>query len=386
MNDSELKALDKKHVMQTYKRFDVVFNRGEGCYVYDTNGKKYLDFMCGIATSPLGHANSDVAKAITDQANTLISVSNLYYSEPPILLAQKLSELSGLQKCFFSHSGADASETAIKLTKRVTGKTEFIAFKNSFHGRTTGSLALTWKHRLREPFLPLSPSVVFAEFGEAQAVEKLITKDTAGLFVEPIQGEAGIVVPLDGFLKRLRDICTKHKILLIVDEVQTGVGRTGSFFAYRREGIQPDIVTAAKGLANGVPIGVCLSNFDFEPGDHGSTLGGNNLSAAAALATIEYIEKNELLLNAEEMGNYLMQELQAVKNTCDLIKDVRGAGLMIGIILKDDNAQKITQQALENGLICNAPTPDVIRLLPPLIITKKQADDCVSILKKAMQA
>lgn len=381
MNPDELKQLEARHVMQTYKRFDLILQSGDGCYVYGHDGKKYLDFIGGIATCTVGHANKAVAKAIADQAAKLTSVSNLYYTELQIRLAQKLAQLSGLQKCFFGHSGADSNETAIKLAKRATGKTEFIAFENSFHGRTTGSLALTWDPKYREPFMPLSPTVKFAKFGDVGSIKKLINDQTTGVFVEPIQGEAGVVVPPPGFLKELRQLCDEAKILLIIDEVQTGVGRTGKFFAYQHEDILPDIVTTAKGLANGLPIGVCLSNLDFGPGEHGSTLGGNNLSIAGALATIDYIEKNHLQDNAREVGNYLMSELKNLP----AVKAVRGQGLMIGIVLKDAQAKNIVEKSLQGGLLCNAPAPDVIRLLPPLIATKQQADECVDKLKKAMQ-
>lgn len=382
MDPDELKQLEARHVMQTYKRFDVVIKSGDGCYVYGHDGKKYLDFIGGIATCTVGHANPAVTKALADQAAQLTSVSNLYYTEPQVRLAKKLAELSGLQKCFFCHSGADSNEAAIKLAKRVTGKTEFIAFENSFHGRTTGSLALTWAPKYREPFMPLAPPVKFAKFGDIDSVKKLINDQTAAVVVEPIQGEAGVVVPKPGFLKELRELCDQAKILMIIDEVQTGVGRTGKFFAYQHEGILPDIVTTAKGLANGLPIGVCLSNHDFGAGEHGSTLGGNNLSIAAALATIDYIEEHHLQDNAREVGDYLMSQLK----TLDAVSEVRGQGLMIGAVLKTDNAKDIVNRALGEGLLCNAVAPNAIRLLPPLIATKEQADECVDKLKRAMQS
>lgn len=382
MKPDELRRLEAEHVMQTYKRFDIILESGEGCYVYGHDGKKYLDFIGGIATCTVGHANPAVVKAVAGQAAKLASVSNLYYTGPQVRLAKKLSELSGLQKCFFSHSGADSNEAAIKLAKRATGKTEFISFEDAFHGRTTGSLALTWEPKYREPFMPLSPPVKFAKFGDIASVEKLITDQTAAIFVEPIQGEAGVVVPPPGFLKELRKLCDRTGILLIFDEVQTGVGRTGKFFAYQHEGILPDIVTAAKGLANGLPIGICLSNLDFGAGEHGATLGGNNLSIAGALATIDYIEKHHLEDNARDVGNYLMAKLK----TLEPVSDVRGRGLMIGAVLKGDNAKDIVQKALDKGLLVNAATPNVIRLLPPLTATKKQADECIEKLRKAMQS
>ena len=382
----ELKQLDSAYIMPTYKRHDLLLEKGDGCYVFDQDGKKYLDFVGGIATCTVGHANPAVTKAITDQAQKLISVSNLYYTEPPIRLAKKLSQLSGLKKVFFCHSGADANEAAIKLAKKVTGKQEFIAFQDGFHGRTTGSLALTWKPEFKEPFLPLAPAVKFAKYNDIGSLEALMSENTAAVIVEPIQGESGVIMPDDSFLGEIRKLCTEHNVLMIIDEVQTGVGRTGTFFAYSRNGIKPDIVTIAKGLANGVPIGVCLSDFDLEKGEHGSTLGGNSLSAAAANATIDYIEDHGLMSNAETVGNYLMDSLRALQETTPLIAEVRGKGLMIGIVLQESESARIVEQSMSHGLLCNAPAPSIVRLLPPLIATKEQADECVDILKKVMQS
>ena len=382
----ELKQLDSTHIMPTYKRNDLVLERGDGCYVFDKDGKKYLDFVGGIATCTVGHANTDIVEAITAQAKKLISVSNLYYTEPQILLAKKLSDLSGLQKVFFSHAGADANEAAIKVAKKVTGKQEFIAFTNAFHGRTTGSLALTWTKAYKEPFLPLAPVVTFAKYNDIESLKSLISERTAAVIVEPIQGEAGIIVPDQAFLGQVREVCTKHNILMIIDEVQTGVGRTGTFFAYQHENIKPDIVTIAKGLANGLPIGVCLSNYELERGEHGSTLGGNCLSAAAALATIQYIEDHNLMHNAEVVGNYLMDKLRSLQKTTALIKEVRGQGLMIGIELHKPEAGRVVAASMHDGLLCNAATPSVVRLLPPLIATQDQADECIAVLQKAFQA
>lgn len=228
-----VQKLADKHIMRTYSRTNVVLDRGANCYVYDVTGKKYLDFVGGIATCVVGHGNRFVADAISCQARKLASVSNIYYTEPQALLAQNLSEISGLQRVFFCHSGADANEAAIKLAKKVTGKKHFIAFKQAFHGRTTGSLALTWNQNFKELFLPLSPEVSFAEYGNVKSVKKLINSDTAAVFVEPLQGEAGVIDPGQGFLSRLRTLCDEHKILLIIDEVQTGMGRTGKFFAFQ---------------------------------------------------------------------------------------------------------------------------------------------------------
>lgn len=385
MMKDRIKKLDEAHIMATYKRADAVFVKGDGCYVYDQSGKKYLDFLGGIATCPVGHANKQVADAVSAQMNKLANASNLYYSEPQVLLAEKLSKLSGLKKCFFVHSGTEANEAAIKLAKKTTGKPHFIAFEGAFHGRTTGSLALTWKKEFKEPFLPLSPDVTFVKYGDIKQLEKAIKADTAAVFIEPIQGEAGIVTPPSGFLSRVRKLCDEKGILMIVDEVQTGVGRTGKFFAYQHEDIKPDIVTVAKGLANGLPIGACLSDYEFSAGEHGLTLGGNNVSAVAALATIDYIDEHNLENNAEEIGHYLIEKLLALKKNNPLVSEIRGKGLMIGIVLNENNAKQIVNKCLELGLICNAPTDKVIRFLPPLIVTKNQVEDALEILKKAMK-
>jgi acetylornithine/N-succinyldiaminopimelate aminotransferase len=304
--------------------------------------------------------------------------------EPQALLAGKLAELSGLKRCFFCHSGAEANEAAIKLAKKVTGKKHFIAFKDSFHGRTTGSLALTWKQQFKEPFLPLSPEVSFVDYDDIEALESAITDETAGVFVEAIQGEAGIVVPKPGFLKEVRKLCDEKNILMIIDEVQTGVGRTGKFFAYQHEDVKPDIVTVAKGLANGLPIGACLSDYQLEAGEHGSTLGGNNISCVAALETLDYIDRHDLVKNAAAVGEYFMNKLKGLKKDTE-VSDVRGKGLMVAIKLKSGKSKEIVDKCLELGLVCNSPAPDVIRFLPPLIVTETQADECIEILKEAMK-
>jgi acetylornithine/N-succinyldiaminopimelate aminotransferase len=385
MNVNQLQEIDNQHIMSTYSRRPLLIEKGKGCYVFDETGKKYLDFVSGIATCSVGHANPTVVRAITEQAKKLISVSNLYYTEPPIQLALTLSRLSGLKKVFFCHSGTEANEAAIKLAKKVTGKSEFIAFTEAFHGRTTGSLALTHNEKYRQPFLPLAPTVRFAQYNNAESLESLVSDNIAAVIVEPIEGEAGVIVPDEGFLTAVRQICDRHKILMIVDEVQTGLGRTGNFFAYQAEGIRPDIVTIAKGLANGLPIGACLSDYSLDIGEHGSTLGGNSLSTAAALATIGYIEKHRLIDNAAKTGTYLMKRLACLSKQGSILEAVRGKGLMIGVTLKRPIANQIVAGCQNAGLLCNAPTPNVIRLLPPLIVKRQQADECVEILTKELQ-
>lgn len=384
MNSNEIKQIEKEHIMQTYGRFDVVIEKGKGIYVFDKEGKKYLDFLGGIATCSVGHGNKDVTKAISKQASKLIGITNLYYTEEQAILAKKLSEISGLKYVFFCNSGAEANEAAIKLAKKITGKKEFIACEHSFHGRTTASLAATWKHKYREPFAPLMPEVKFAEYDNIESIKNAITENTAAILIEPIQGEAGIIPPSAGFLKNLRKVCDDNNVLLIFDEVQTGVGRTGKFFAYLHENIKPDIVTTAKGIGNGVPLGLCISDKSFEKGEHASTFGGNNLVCAAANATIDYIEKNNLMENAIEVGNYFMDKLNDLKKKKTLIKEVRGKGLMIGVVLNENKAKEIVDASLKAGLLLNAAADDVLRFLPPLIASKKDVDKCIKILKKVM--
>ena len=296
MESNKIKQLESEHIMQTYTRFNLVVDHGKGCYIYDKDGKGYLDFLGGIATCSVGHGNKEVAKAISEQAKKLINITNLYYTELQVVLAEKLSKLSSLKKCFFCNSGTEANEAAIKLAKKITGKKQFIAFEHSFHGRTAASLAATWKEKYKKPFEPLGLDVKFVKYNNIEDLEKVISKDIAAIIIEPIQGEAGVIVPEKGYLKKVKEICEKNNILMIADEVQSGTGKTGKFFAYQHENIIPDIVTLAKGLANGVPIGVCISNLDFDKGDHASTFGGNNISCAAANATIDYIQKNNILI------------------------------------------------------------------------------------------
>ncbi|MBU0628004.1 MAG: acetylornithine transaminase [Nanoarchaeota archaeon] len=383
MKTEEIMKLEEEHVMQTYTRFKIVVESGKGCYVYDKEGKKYLDFLGGIATCSVGHGNKEVAKAISEQAKKLIGISNLYYTEPQAVLAEKLSKLSGLKKCFFCNSGAEANEAAIKLVKKITGKKKFIAFEHCFHGRTAGSLAATWKEKYKTPFLPLAPDVIFVEYNNIAALENAITPEIAAVIIEPIQGEAGIIVPDEGYLKKLSELCKKNNVLLIADEVQSGTGRTGKFFAYQHEGIIPDIATLAKGIGNGVPIGVCISNLDFDKGNHASTFGGNNLCCAAANAVIDFIEKKKLMDNAVKIGNYFMKKLSKIDSP--LIKKVKGKGLMIGVELNEDKAKEIVDKCLEKGLILNNATDNILRFLPPLIVKKKEVDEAIKILEEVLK-
>jgi len=386
MNTKKIIDMEEKYLMHTYSRPDFVIDHGKGCYVFDKNGKKYIDLVSGIATCPLGHGNKELANTVKNQIEKLTNPSNLYYSEEQVILAKKLAKLSGLDKCFFSNSGAESAEVAIKLARKYTKKPGIISTKHGFHGRTFGALSATWKEKIKKPFKPLLSNFKHVDYGNAAAVEKAIGKNTGAVIVEPIQGEAGIIVPPKGYLKQLREICDKHNILLIVDEVQTGYGRTGKFFAYEHDKIKPDIVMLAKGLANGIPIGVTIAKEEiassFKSGDHGSTFGGNPVACAAANFTVNYIIKNKLIENAKKQGDYFIKKIKSLKNRN--IKEIRGKGLMIGLAIKA-NAKEIVKKCNEKGLLINSPEEKVLRLLPPLIINKKIIDESIKILVKVLK-
>lgn len=386
METSEITELEKKYVMQTYSRPGIVIDHGKNCHVFDKSGKRYIDLVGGLATCLLGHGSREFAETVKKQIEKITNPTNLYYSEEQVKLAEKLAKLSGLSKCFFSNSGAESVEAAIKLVRKHTKKTGMISTKEAFHGRTFGSLAATGKEKIKKPFKPLLSGFSHVKYGDADAIEKTITKKTAAVIVEPIQGEAGIVMPEKGYLKNIREICDKRNILMILDEIQTGCGRTGKFFAYGHEKIKPDIVTLAKGLANGIPIGATIATEDvaksFDKGDHGSTFGGNPVACSAANFTIEYVLKNKLMQNAEKQGNYMMKKLDSIKSKH--IKEVRGKGLMIGMEMKI-KAADIQKKCIEKGLLVNVASDKVLRFLPPLIINKKIIDDAMKILNDVIQ-
>ncbi len=382
----KIKKIEKKYIWHTYKRHDLVLARGKGCYLYDYDGKKYLDFLGGIATCPIGHGNIELANVIKNQAENIINASNLFYTKEPAMLAKKLALLSGLSKCFFSNSGTEAVEAAIKLARRYTGKYEIIAMEHGFHGRTMGSLAATWEKKIKTPFGPMLEKFVHIKYNDVEALKKAITKKTAAVILEPIQGEGGVLIPDAGYLKAVSKICKEKNVLLIIDEVQTGMGRTGKFLAFQYENIQPDIVVMAKGLANGIPIGATLAKKHVAdsmlPGMHGSTFGGNSLSTKAALTVIEIIEKRKLIKNAEVMGEYFLSELRKIKS--NKIKEVRGKGLMIGVELNVKGAP-IVRKCIKKGLIINCTNTYHLRFLPAFIISKKEIDEGIKIITEVLK-
>jgi len=380
-------SLDRyaRSMMGVYGRPKAVLTRGEGCFVWDVDGNRYLDLLAGIAVNALGHGHPAVVGAICAQAAELIHVSNFFATGPQIALAERLLAVAGApggSAVFFANSGTEAIEAAVKLSRR-TGRTGLVAAAQAFHGRTTGALALTHKAAYREPFAPLIPSVTHVPLNDEAALRAAVSADVAAVFLEPIQGEAGVVVTDPAYLRLARELTTAAGSLLIIDEIQTGVGRTGTWFAFQQAGILPDAITVAKGLGAGVPIGA-LVTFGSEvsgllsAGQHGSTFGGNPLAAAAGLAVLDTIEADDLLAHVTSVGDHLVGAVAALGHP--LICGVRGAGLLRAIELTEDVAPAVVDRALTAGFIINAPTPDVLRLAPPLVITTAQIDSFVTAL------
>lgn len=367
-----------------------VLARGEGCYVWDVDGKKYLDFLAGIAVNSLGHAHPVLVDALSRQAATLIHISNYFASPSQIELAERLKRISGAGdggRVYFGNSGAEAIEAAIKLSRLNRGRTKIVALKNAFHGRTMGSLSLTGKPAMQEPFEPLVPGVVHID-PTLDALELAIDDSVAALFLEPIQGEAGVVELPFGYLERARELSTKHGALLIIDEIQTGAGRTGSWFAFQHAGIVPDAITVAKGIAGGVPIGALITfgaaSRLFQRGQHGSTFGGNPLATTASNAVLEEIERAGLVEAAGTKGELIRTAIAAADSA--LVADVRGRGLLIGVGLTEPVAGRVVLAALERGLIINAANDSAIRIAPPLIVGEAEIAEFASIFKAALEA
>ncbi|HIO92951.1 MAG TPA: acetylornithine transaminase [Leucothrix mucor] len=379
-------------LMTTYAPLPITFTKGEGVYLWDNTGKRYLDAVAGVAVCSLGHAHPVLADAIADQARTLVHTSNLYQIEHQIELGNTLCELSGLDKVFFSNSGAEANEAAIKLA-RLYGKQQGIDRPNiivacgSFHGRTLATLSATGNRKVQAGFSPLVDGFVRVNYNDVEAVEKVAetNSDVVAILVEPVQGEGGVIVPDADYLKQLRDICDANNWLLMLDEIQTGVGRTGEWFAFQHTDITPDVMTLAKALGNGVPIGACLAGGKaasiFTPGTHGSTFGGNPLATRAALTVLDVITKDNIVANAKTMGDYFVAEFKSKLASASNVKDVRGSGLMIGIELTHDCGELVAA-ASEKGLLINVTAGNTIRLLPPLVINKEQADEVIKIVSE----
>ncbi|ABG92781.1 MULTISPECIES: acetylornithine transaminase [Rhodococcus] len=369
-------------LMNTYGVPRVALTRGQGAVLTDADGKEYVDFLAGIAVNILGHAHPAIIEAVTMQLSTLGHVSNLYASEPAIELAEKLlSHLGAPGRVFLCNSGTEANEAAFKLA-RATGRSKIIAAENSFHGRTMGALALTGQAAKRAPFEPMPPGVEHVPYGDLDALDRAVDADTAAVFLEPMMGEGGVVVPPEGYLAGARQITADRGALLVLDEVQTGIGRTGWFYAHQAVGIVPDVMTLAKGLGGGMPIGACIATGAtadlFGPGKHGTTFGGNPVCASAALAVLRTIAEDDLISRADTLGKSLSAGIEGLGHP--LIDHVRGAGLLLGIVLTQDVAPAVENSAREAGYLINAAQPGVVRLAPPLVLTDDQAEGFVAAL------
>jgi acetylornithine/N-succinyldiaminopimelate aminotransferase len=377
--------LFEKYVIGNYKRLPRVIVKGSGSYMFDADGKKILDMFPGWAVSAIGHCHPKVVEAIRKQAQELLHIDNTFYSEPQGRLAKLLSERAFGGKSFFCNSGAEANEAALKLARLYTAKEKykFITTEGSFHGRTIAAMTATAQPKHHEGLLPLLPGFVYVPFNDIEALESAFSDEVAAVMVEPIQGEGGIKIATKEYLQAIRELCDQKNALMILDEVQTGVGRTGKWFAYQHFGIEPDIMTMAKALGGGVAIGAMMAKEEVAaslvPGKHASTFGGNALACAAAVATIEAIEEDNLLENAIKLGSYAKDKLESLKQKHSIIDSVRGVGLMIGIQLNGPGA-KIVDKCLEMGLRINCTQETVLRFMPPMNVTQNQIDDAVDIL------
>jgi predicted acetylornithine/succinylornithine family transaminase len=395
MKNSEIIALSEKYVMKTYARHPIAFVRGKGCYLWDADGKKYLDLLAGIAVNGLGHSHPAISEAIATQAQRLIHTSNLFYNQSQAELAEQLCKYSFATKVFFCNSGAEANEAAVKLAriyqKKKKGEpaSEIITMERSFHGRTLGMIAATGQDKVKKGFDPIPEGFRHVPYDDIDALAAAMTDRTCAVLVEPVQGEGGVRFPAAGYLKAVRELCRKHGALLIYDEVQSGMGRTGKLFAYEHSGVAPDIMSLAKSLGAGLPIGACLASDEvaqaFEPGSHASTFGGNFLVCEAAKAFLRTLLEGGVLQNAVSSGAYFVERLQELQKKHPVIREIRGQGLMIGVDLEIPS-RPLVDAALAEGLILNAPQEKVLRFVPPLIISKKEIDEAIDILDDVFAA
>lgn len=384
--------IEKKYYMQTFQRLPLTIVKGKGPYVWDDKGKQYLDFFGGLAVTSLGHCHPVVVEAVTKQVNTLIQTSNLYYTTPQLQLAELLVKNSCLDRVFFGNSGVEANEGAVKLARRygtlyLNGAYEVITLTGSFHGRTLAMTAATAQAALQQPYPPLPTGFVNVQFNDIEAIKAATTERTCAVMVEPIQGEGGVNLPDDGYLPDIRRWCDQKGILLILDEIQTGIARTGTLFAYEQYGVEPDIMTLAKGLASGVPIGAILAKEKasvFATGEHGSTFGGNPLACAAGYATVKFVIDNDIAGRVKEVGGYLIGRLGEMKPKYPAVIDIRGRGLLVAMEFDSDIAQTLAMACLEKGLLVNKLKPNAIRFIPPLIIGKKEVDEALAVLGEAL--
>ena len=385
--------MTSKYIINTYGERPISIVRGEGAYVWDAEGKRYLDFVAGIATNNVGHCHPRVVEAIVAQVRKLMHVSNLYYMEPQAKLAKRLVETSFADKCFFCNSGAEANEAAIKLARKYSkenvgeSKFEIITMLQSFHGRTMATITATGQEKYHKGFEPMSPGFKYVPFSDLEALEDAITDNTCAIMVEPIQAEGGINMPADLYLSGLRSLCDKKNLLLIFDEVQTAMGRLGKLYGYQVYGVEPDIMTMAKALGGGAPIGCMATKADIaeslSPGSHASTFGGNPLVCSAALASLNTIIDEKLPENAQRVGAYCVEKLRSLQDKFSVIKEVRGCGLLIGVELNVEG-KSLVSECMEAGLILNCIGTSVIRIAPPLIISEEHVDEALPVFEKAL--
>ncbi|WP_418418107.1 aspartate aminotransferase family protein [Blautia sp.] len=385
----------EKSILHTYNRFPVMFDRGEGCRIFDTEGKEYLDFAAGIAVNALGYHYPGYDEALMEQIRKLAHISNLYYNEPMSRAGEKLIKASGMSKVFFTNSGTEAVEGALKAArkygfKKYNGeKYEVIAMEHSFHGRSMGALSVTGTAHYREPFEPLIGGVKFAQFNDLESVKAEITDKTCAILLETVQGEGGIYPADRGFLQGLRTLCDEKDILLILDEIQCGMGRTGEYFAWQGYGVKPDIMTCAKALGNGVPVGAFVlgekaAAISLEPGDHGTTYGGNPFVCAAVSKVFDIYEENHILDHVRELTPYLEEKLDEIVDQYDCVSARRGKGFMQGLVIQGIPVGNVAKKALENGLLVISAGSDVLRMVPPLVIKKEDIDEMIMKLKKSL--
>ncbi len=387
--------LAEKNILKVYNRMPVVFKNGKDVYLYDEDGKEYLDFLCGIGVNSLGYSNKKFKDALKGQVDELLHISNLFYTEEVAIAAEKLIKVSGMSKAFFTNSGAEAIEGAIKAMKKYSynkngkGDYEIIAFDHSFHGRTTGSLAVTGNESYRKPFEPLLKGIKFAEFNNIESVKNLVTDKTIGIIIEPVQGEGGINLAEKFFLKEIEKICNEKDILLILDEIQCGVGRTGSFYRFQEMGIKPDIVATAKALGNGIPVGAFLVNDKVAentivPGEHGTTYGGNPLAAKAISTVIDIYEEELVIENVQNLTPYFEKKLDELVAKYDFIIKRKGVGFIQGLqFTEEKKSGEIMKNALDNGLVIAVAENNVVRFLPPLVIKKEHIDEMIEKLERS---
>ncbi len=381
------------NLVHTYNPFPVVLDRGEGVYLYDTEGKKYLDFAAGYAVTSLGYGNKEIAEALKAQVDKLIHTSNLYYNTQCGEAAEALKDITGMDRVFFTNSGGEAVEGCLKSArkyayKKNSGRYEFIAMKESFHGRSFGAVSVTGHDAYRKPFEPLLQGVSFAEYNDLESVKSLVTDKTCAIIFETLQGEGGINLATEEFVKGIRKLCDEEGILMICDEVQCGMGRTGDMFAWQKYGVKPDIMSMAKAIGNGVPVGAfamteAVAEYSLEPGDHGTTYGGNPLACTAVKKTVEIFKRDHIVDHVKEIGAYLTEQLEALEKDFDTVVAVKGTGLMQGIQVTKPLAE-ITGSALKEGLLIIGAGSDVIRFVPPLIIEKEHVDEMIGILRKVL--